>query len=112
METKIYPKGKYQIIKIKDILNLTSEIDSLEDIVTNLVKENHVHIAVHFSDGSYLCSRSGATLIRCWELIKEHDGILALLNVNKDIHDFLSIIDLDSLIRTFDTEEDLPSEKE
>ncbi len=109
MQTEIYPKGKYQVIKIKDVLNLTSDIDSLEDIVTDLINENRIYIAIHFSDGSYLCSRSGATLIRCWELIKEHKGSLALLNVNQDIHDFLSIIDLDSLIKTFDSEDQLPA---
>jgi anti-anti-sigma factor len=107
MESEIYAKGNYQIIRINDILNLTSEIDALEDIVKNFIEEKNTAIAIHFTDGSYLCSRSGATLIRCWELIKEHNGVLALVNVNEDIHDFLSIIDLDSLIQTYDSEEEL-----
>lgn len=107
METEIYSKGKYQIIRIKDVLNLTSEIDALEDIVKDCIKKNNTDIAIYFSDGSYLCSRSGATLIRCWEYIKEHGGTLSLLNVNEDIHDFLSIIDLDALIQTYQSEEEL-----
>ncbi len=109
MKTEIYPKGKYHIIKIKSVLNLTSDIDFLEDLVKDLIGEKKYFIAIQFSDDSYLCSRSGATLIRCWELIKEHEGTLALLNVNQDIHDFLAIIDLDSLIRVFGSENELES---
>ncbi len=109
METDIYQKGTYHVIKIKEILNLTSEIDALEGIVRDLVEKEKYSIAIHFTDDSYLCSRSGATLIRCWELLKEHEGTLALLNVNQDIRDFLAIIDLDSLIRIFNSEEELES---
>ena len=104
-----YSKGQFHVIKIKDVLNLTSKIDELEDIVNKLLEKNITKIAIHFNDGSYLCSSSGAVLIRCWETIKEHNGFLALVNVNQDIRDFLKIIDFDSLIKIFASEKELES---
>lgn len=104
-----YSKGQFHVIKIKDVLNLTSKIDELEDIVNKLLEKNINKIAFHFNDGSYLCSSSGAVLIRCWEKIKEHNGFLALVNVNQDIRDFLKIIDFDSLIKIFSSEKELES---
>ena len=109
MVTETYSKGRFQIIKIKDILNLTSNIDELENIINELLEKNQVYIALHFADGSYLCSNSGAVLVRCWENIQDHNGILALVNVNQDIRDFLDIIDFDSLIRTCNSENELES---
>lgn len=109
MLNKTYSKGNYQVIKINEALHLTSDISELENIVNEFLGENITNIAIHFFDGSYLSSRSGAILICCWELIKKHNGILALVNVNKDIRDFLAIIDLDSLIKIYDSEDELDS---
>lgn len=109
MQTETYCKGKFHVIKINEILHLNSDISELENIINDFVNKNIITIAIHFSDGSYLTSRSGATLIRCWEMIKEHNGMMALLNVNKDIRDFLAIIDLDSLIKICDSEDELAS---
>ena len=107
MEYESYVKNEFHIIKIKDILNLTSKIDELEGIVNTLLEQNEIKIAINFAEESYLCSSSVAVLIRCWENIKDHGGILALINVNQDIRDFLNIIDFDSLIKICDSEEEL-----
>ena len=101
--------GRFSIIKIDEVLTLTSNIEELEDIVNNLLKKKQTHIAIHFSEGSYLCSSSGAVLVRCWENIKDHNGTMALVNVNQDIKDFLAIIDFDSLIKTCANVEELES---
>lgn len=109
MECESYLKDQFHIIKIKDVLNLTSKIDELEDKINTLLEQKKINIAIHFADESYLCSSSGAVLIRCWENIKDHGGLLALVNVNQDIRDFLNIIDFDSLIKICDSEEELES---
>ena len=107
MEYESYAKDQFQVIKIKDVLNLTSRIDELEGIINSLLEKNEIKVAIYFAEGSYLCSSSGAVLIRCWESIKDHGGVLALINVNQDILDFLNIIDFDSLIKICKSEEEL-----
>jgi anti-anti-sigma regulatory factor len=109
MVSETYQKGKYQIISINEVLHLTSNITELETIIGNLLDNNALHIALRFMDGSYLCSQTGAVIVRCWEAIKDRGGTLSLINVNRDIHDFLAVIDFDSLIKIFKSEEELDS---
>ncbi len=111
MLSETYQKGNYTVIKFLKVLHLTSNILELETIVDNRLKENRINIAIHFKEGSYLCSQTGAVLVRCWENIKDHEGDLTLINVNKDIHDFLTVIDFDSQIKIYDSEEELLPEE-
>jgi anti-anti-sigma regulatory factor len=107
MDITRYSIGPYDVIKINEALTLSSSIEQIEDIITSLLIKGHKAIAIHFADNSYLSSRSGAILVRCWELIKDHNGSLAFINSNDDIADFLSILDVYKQIRIFDTEDDL-----
>lgn len=107
MLSETYTKANYYVIKINEVLHLTSDITELNTIVEQLLNKNIVNIAIHFMDGSYLCSQTGAVIVRCWENIKDRQGTLALININKDILDFLKVIDIDSLIKLYDSEKDL-----
>ena len=107
MLCETYKMSKYQIIKFNKALTLYSDITELADIVNDLLKKNFVNIAIHFKSNSYLCSGSAAVIVRCWEYIKDKNGNIVMINVNLDILDFLAIIDLDSVIKTFSSEEEL-----
>lgn len=107
MKYETYQKGNYQVIKINEILNLVSDINGLEDVVNELLEKNNVHIALHFKEGSYLYSSTGAILVRCWETIKDNNGKMALVNINQDILDFLRVIDFESAIEIYKTDEEL-----
>lgn len=102
-----YNKGNYKVVKINEILSLGSNIDELDNIVAKLLENNIVNIAVHFKDDSYLYSATGSTLVRCWETIKDYNGSLSLVNVNQDIRDFLKVIDFDSVITIYNSDEEL-----
>ena len=107
MVYEIYKRGSYQVIAINEVLCLTSDLTELEDIVNDFLGKGLLNIAIRFTDGSYLHSATGSILLHCWENIKDKKGNLALINVNKDIRDFLAIIDFDSLIGIYDTDEEL-----
>ncbi len=109
MLTESYQKGSYTILKFNEVLHLTSNILELETIIDELLNKNIIHIAVQFKEGSYLCSQTGAVLVRCWENIKDQNGDLALIHVNKDIRDFLTVIDFDSLIKIYESDDELLS---
>ena len=104
---EFYIKGNYQVIRINDVLGLGSDITELDNIVHDFLKKNIDNIAIHFEDGSYLYSGSAATIVRCWDYIKGKNGCLALINVNEDILDFLAIMDLDSVIAIYNSDEEL-----
>lgn len=107
MEFKIYQTGSYHIIEIKEVLHLTTILTDLQVEVNNLLKKGINLIAIQFANDSYLCSQTGATIVHCWEAIKEENGELALVNTNEDILDFLKIIDIDKLIKVYLTTDDL-----
>lgn len=99
--------GEYKIISLMEVLHMSSDISSVYDCVDDLLNDGSKNIAVKFTDDSYLSSRTGATLIRCWELVSENSGNFVLINVNDDIKEFLSIIDLDSQIKTYQNESEI-----
>ena len=107
MVTEVYCKGTYHIIKIKEILHLKSNIEPLLDIVEDLLKQNKLNIAFCFCPNSYLYSKTGAIIVQCWEKIKDKNGTLALINTNRDIQDFLKVIDIHCLIKLVQSEDDL-----
>lgn len=107
MKYETYQKGNYQVIKINEVLNLVSDISDLEKEVNDLLEKKIVTIALHFKEGSYLYSSTGSVLVRCWETIKDNNGKMALVNINQDILDFLRVIDFESAIEIFNSEEEL-----
>lgn len=107
MKLEIIDLGGYKIISLEEVLHMSSDISSVYDSVDDLLNDGNKNIAVKFTDDSYLSSRTGATLIRCWELVNENRGSFVLINVNDDIKEFLSIIDLDSQIKTFQNESEI-----
>ncbi len=102
-----YEKGVFQVIKFNEVLHLTSNISKLETVVSSYLEKEIVNIALRFKEESYLCSQTGAIIVRCWEEIKDHGGEFALININNDILDFLKVIDFESLIKIFSSEKDL-----
>ena len=107
MQYEIYQKGIYQVIKINEMLTMNSNISELEKIITELLEKNSNTIAIYFTDDSYLSSSAGATIVRCWEAVKDRNGELAFINVNKNIRDFLSIIGFTSVNKIYNSEEEL-----
>ena len=107
MEYETYTKGKYQVIKFNKALTLYSDITELGDIVDKSLKKNITNIAISFKEGSYLYSSTASVIVYCWKSIEQHNGSFALVNINKDILNFLRIIDLDSVFKIYNSEEEL-----
>lgn len=109
MKINIRDHKEFKIVSLDEVLHMSSDISSVYDNVDTLLNDGVKNIAVKFTDDSYLSSRTGATLIRCWELVSENSGVFILINVNDDIKEFLSIIDLDSQIKTYRDESEIES---
>ena len=102
-----YQKGSCQVIKINQILDMNSDISELEKIIIAFLEKDIFHFAINFPDDSYLSSSTGAIIVRCWEAIKDKNGELVFINVNKNIRDFLSIIGFTSLNKIYSSEDEL-----
>lgn len=110
MLCETYYKGNYLVIKFNDVLTLNSDITELLDIVNDFLKKNIINIAIHFKDGSFLSSGSGAIIVCCLETINDNNGSLAFVNIDQTIHSFLTITGLDLKIKIYNSEEELEFE--
>lgn len=104
-----YQKGLFQVIRIVPALDMNSDISGLEKKVTELLERKCNKIAVYFPEDSYISSSAGAVIVRCWETIKDRKGDMVLINVNKNIYDFLSIIGFTSVNKIFNSDDELES---
>ena len=107
MKYKTYSKGDFKVIKLNEVLGLNSDISELEDVVNDLLMKKYLNIAIHFKDNSFLYSHLATVLVLCLEKIKDEKGTLALININEDIQNFLRVIDFESAIKIFKSEEEL-----
>ena len=109
MKYETYKKGNYQVVKINEVIGLTSSINELADIVDEFLRKNIIDIALYFKDGSYLNSAAASVIVRYLVSIKDKNGNLAFLNISQDMLDLLDLINLDSTIRIYNSEEEIES---
>ncbi len=107
MQIEIYRKGIFQVLRLKEDIGLNTDMYDLKAVIEAQISQNICHIAIAFTQDSYLYTKSIAVLISCSELIKDVGGSLAIIEANRDIIDILSVIDFDKLIKMYKNEEDL-----
>ncbi len=107
---KVYPKGKYQVVSIKEDVRLDTDISELNSIIRWLLERKTLNFAIRFTPTSFLGTRAVSHFITCLEMIVEKGGRLAVINPNKYIRNFVSAIDFDHDIKMFANEEELTFE--
>ncbi len=101
-----YQNG-YRIISVKDHIGIYTDIGELVTVVEQALQQNETRIAFSFSDKSYLFSNAIRVIMQCFELIKDKEGKLVLVQPNEDILSTFNVLDLDSVIEIFPTMDDL-----
>jgi anti-anti-sigma regulatory factor len=109
MNIQTYSKGPFCVFRIAEDVGLASDLTVLSRMAEKKIKEGETCIAIAFTKDSYLYTRSIATLLFCFELIKERGGKLALIKPNKSILDILKIIDFQKFVMVCSDEEELGS---
>jgi anti-anti-sigma regulatory factor len=107
MNVDIYKKGKYQVLRLKEDVGLSTDLGALKPVIEQQLSQGISFIAIAFTQQSYLYTKSIAALISCSEIIKDAGGHLAIIEANKDIMDILSVIDFDKMISMHASEAEL-----
>lgn len=107
MNIDTFQNGDFFVFKFVEDIGPNSDLSVLKGMFEEKINSGINNIAIAFTKDSYLYTRSIATLVVCFEMIKEHDGQLALINPNKSILDFLAIIDFQKLVLVCQSEEEL-----
>lgn len=99
-------KNDYIILRIKDEFDLDSEISEVKKVIEEYIENNEINFAISLSPRSKLSSMSIGTILRCYQIIKEKGGKLAIIHPNKDDFDLLETISFTCVIETYKSEEE------
>lgn len=108
MKIQVYSRGVWQILKIEEDLKVIADLSELQFLVEGYVKVGKRHIAVSFTNSSYIYSGALAVLIECYRKIKDGKGELCLIEPNDDIRGVVHRLGVDRLIKMYESEEELP----
>jgi hypothetical protein len=107
MKSETLQKGRCVIVRILEDVNLNTDLNSLLTVVERSIVAGNKHIAFSFGEGSFLYTRHIATLVKCFEKLRDSGGTLAVIHPNRDIIDILALIDPEQMIIKADSEEEL-----
>jgi anti-anti-sigma factor len=107
MRIEVYTHGIYRVLKISDKL-VISQLEELRILIAGYVAQGETHIAVNFTDASYLYSGAIAALVSCYKLLSDKNGELCILEPKPEMMELLNQIGIDSLIKIYASENNLP----
>jgi len=108
MKIDIHPRGIYQILKIEEELNVISDLSELRFLIEGYLRQGKRHIAVSFTNASYIYSGAIAVLIDCYKKIKEGNGDLCIIESHNEILQIFRFLNIDKFISIFPSEREIP----
>jgi anti-anti-sigma factor len=109
MKIEIYERGIFQIIKIGGPFKAISQLEELQALIEMYLRHGRAHIAVNFTDASYLYSGAISVLVQCYKKTKEMGGQLCIVEPNPALLKLLDQMNIPAVIKVLDSEEALPT---
>ncbi len=106
----VYPKGKYQVVNIRQDIRHDTDISDLNSVIRWLLEKHSRFIAVRFTPESFLYTHAVSRFIDCLQMITGEGGKLAVINPNNYIRNFITAIDFENKITVFSDEDELTIE--
>jgi len=105
---QITTKGYYQVLRIEEELAVIADLSELTYLVKGYLKQGKRHIAVSFTDASYIYSGALAVLIECYKELSEGEGELCIIEPNQNLKDIFTSLNIDRILKVYESEDDLP----
>jgi anti-anti-sigma factor len=110
VKIEISTRGYYQVLKIQEELQVIADLSELTYLIKGYLKQGKRHIAVGFTDASYIYSGALAVLIECYKELAEGKGELCILEPNVNLKEIFKALHLDKVIKIHESEDELLSE--
>jgi anti-sigma B factor antagonist len=94
------------IIDIIGQLRLGEGTNVVRDLVRELMSKNYKKIILNLGDVRHIDSAGVGELVSCYTSVRNQNGHLKLMNLNKNVHNLLQIT---KLYTVFEVAEDEPS---
>jgi hypothetical protein len=92
MLIKTVPSGKFQVVNVLEDLTFHHNPSKIRYIVTDLIAQGFVHIALAFTKDTYPSSRLISMILTCSRLLKEHKGNLAIITNDDNMRETYEIL--------------------
>lgn len=108
MKIDIRSTGIYQVLKIEEELHVISDLSELRFLIEGYLKQGKCHIALNFTNASYIYSGAIAVLIGCYKKIKEGNGDLCIIEAHREILQIFRFLNIDRFIHIYASEKEIP----
>lgn len=93
-----YTFGSYSVVKIIGDTSNPEELEKVRDYLFSLCRSGKHRIAVDFIEADYVGSGIINTLVKLMNMLKEHNGLLAIIAGQQKILDVFQIVNLEKII--------------
>jgi anti-anti-sigma factor len=107
LKIELYPCGIYRILRISDRM-IISHLEELSLLIDGYISQNETHIAICFTDSSYMYSKAVAVLVSCVKRIQDANGDLCIIETQSEMIDLLEQMGIDGVLTVYSSENDLP----
>ena len=107
MKIDISQRGTYHIFRIEEDLNIVSDLSELRYLIQGYLHQKKCHIAVSFTNISYIYSGAIAVLVDCYKQVKKDNGELCIIEPHPEIISIFHFLKLDQIIPLYASIDDI-----
>ena len=108
MKIDIIPKGMYQVLRIEEEMSVITDLSELRYLIEGYLRQGKRHIAVSFTNASYIYSGAIAVLIDCYRKIKAGKGDLCIIEPHPETLKIFHYLNIDKFISIYSSESQIP----
>ncbi len=109
MNIESYKRGRYQILRIEEEFTVISDLSELRFLIRGYFEQGKRYIAVGFTNTTYIYSGAIAVLMDLYRELKEGDGDLCIIEPNESMKAIFSLLNIDRVLKIYESEHDLPT---
>lgn len=98
MKIDISQKEIFYVFRIEEDLDIISDLSELRVLIQGYLQQGKNHIAISFTNASYIYSGAIAVLVDCYKKIKGEKGNLCLVEPHPEIISIFKFLKLDQII--------------
>lgn len=107
MKIDISQSGIYHVFQIEDDLNIISDLSELRILIHGYLHQGKSHIAISFTNVSYIYSGAIAVLVDCYKKVKQENGRLCIVDPHPEIATIFKFLKLDTIFPLYASIEEL-----
>jgi hypothetical protein len=90
----IHKRGQYGVVRVLEDLTINTDPGRLRKIVEDYVAKGTFNVAFSFTPSTFPSSRLMAILVSSREILKRHEGVLAIISPNEKMIDTFNVLNL------------------